>query len=250
MTESEWLSCTDPTPMLKFLQGRASERKLRLYLCVCCRRITRLFFVPESLTAVEVAERFADGNADHKELELAEWNAESPTFGYEFDERMPWSSPYRKKVVPRLIEIGALPKSALSEENWHVSEPIRVRLLAAAELAEFCAASSVTLSVWGLPYFSQVDWPTRWLMDCVFGNPFRPTTIDPTMLTPTVLSLAQAAYEHRQLPSGHLDPVRLTILSDAIEDTGCTDAELLGHLRSEGPHVRGCQILDLILGKE
>jgi hypothetical protein len=39
------------------------------------------------------------------------------------------------------------------------------------------------------------------------------------------------------------------LLADALEDAGCTDAELLVHLRSPGPHVRGCWGLDLVLGK-
>jgi hypothetical protein len=39
-------------------------------------------------------------------------------------------------------------------------------------------------------------------------------------------------------------------LADCLEDAGCSDAEVLGHLRSAGPHVRGCWALDLVLGKE
>jgi hypothetical protein len=65
----------------------------------------------------------------------------------------------------------------------------------------------------------------------------------------TVLRLAAASYEHRTLPSGHLDGSRLAVLADALEDAGCTDAELLAHLRSPGPHVRGCEAVDAILGK-
>jgi hypothetical protein len=42
---------------------------------------------------------------------------------------------------------------------------------------------------------------------------------------------------------------RGALLADALEDAGCTDAELLGHLRSPGPHVRGCWAVDLVLGK-
>jgi hypothetical protein len=61
--------------------------------------------------------------------------------------------------------------------------------------------------------------------------------------------LARAAYEERRLPSGELDLARLAVLADALEDAGCADAELLGHLRGTGPHVRGCHVLDAILGK-
>ncbi len=59
--------------------------------------------------------------------------------------------------------------------------------------------------------------------------------------------LAEIAYQERLLPSGHLDPARLAVLSDALEEAGCTDAEILSHLRSRGPHVRGCWALDLVL---
>jgi hypothetical protein len=65
-----------------------------------------------------------------------------------------------------------------------------------------------------------------------------------------VSSLAQAAYDVRLLPSGELDAARLAVLSDALEEAGCTDGALLSHLRGPGPHVRGCWAVDLILGKK
>ena len=67
---------------------------------------------------------------------------------------------------------------------------------------------------------------------------------------PVAHVLARAAYEERELPSGHLDNARLGVLSDALEEAGCTDEALLGHLRGAGPHVRGCWALDLVLAKE
>ena len=80
-------------------------------------------------------------------------------------------------------------------------------------------------------------------------NPFRVATLDPSCLTPSVLALARAAYDHRSLPAGTLDNAHLAILGDALEEAGCTDDELLGHLRSPGPHVRGCFALDAVLGR-
>jgi hypothetical protein len=61
--------------------------------------------------------------------------------------------------------------------------------------------------------------------------------------------LAQAAYDDRHLPEGTLDPARLGILADALLDAGCDDEELLAHLRSPGPHVRGCCAVDAVLGR-
>jgi hypothetical protein len=82
----------------------------------------------------------------------------------------------------------------------------------------------------------------------VLGNPFRPATLDRSLVTPDVASLAEAAYEHRELPSGHLELARLAVLSDALEESGVTGA-ILDHLRSPVPHVRGCWAVDLVLGR-
>src|SRR5262249_22761922 len=87
------------------------------------------------------------------------------------------------------------------------------------------------------------------LIRCIFGNPFRPTLLKRAWQTPTATALAQAAYDERALPSGHLAPARLVVLADALEEAGCDSAEVLDHLRSAGPHVRGCWALDLILGR-
>lgn len=56
--------------------------------------------------------------------------------------------------------------------------------------------------------------------------------------------------DERELPSGHLDAGQLAILADALEDAGCDNADILDHCRSDGPHVRGCWVVDLLLGKE
>jgi hypothetical protein len=84
----------------------------------------------------------------------------------------------------------------------------------------------------------------------IFGNPFRPVVIDPRWLTPTVTSLAQAAYGERLLPTRQLDADRLAVLADALEEAGCSDPAILGHLRGPGPHFRGCWALDRLLKKE
>src|SRR4051812_34707734 len=78
----------------------------------------------------------------------------------------------------------------------------------------------------------------------------RPVSIRPAWITPTVTSRTWAAYEHRSLPSGELDIVRLAVLADSLEEIGCQDAPLLEHLRGAGPHYRGCWAVDLILRKE
>jgi hypothetical protein len=85
------------------------------------------------------------------------------------------------------------------------------------------------------------------LLRCIFGNPFRP----PTSLPPSVLAwndgivakLAHGIYADRAFD-------RLPILADALEEAGCGDAHTLGHCRQTGEHVRGCWLVDLLLGKE
>jgi hypothetical protein len=88
------------------------------------------------------------------------------------------------------------------------------------------------------------------ILEDIVGNPFRPITINPAWLTSTVSNLATAAYEQRALPSGELDPARLAVLADALEERGCQEEGIPGHLRNSSPHVRGCWVVDLIVGKE
>jgi hypothetical protein len=248
MNEAEWLACTEPEPMLKFLLRKTSDRKWRLYLCGGCRHITKLFFDPNSLVAVKVAERFADGEATAEELERAEYFAESPTFGYELEEEgFVNSSPVKMRVAPRLVEMGALPEFALSGGRWLVDEVVKQRLIAAASLAERCAFRRPRKGTrWLLRCISQVEWPGRWLCDCVFGNPFRPVALDAAWLAwnaGTVQKMAQAIYDDRAFD-------QLPILADALEEAGCTVRDILDHCRSGGDHVRGCWVIDLLLGKE
>jgi hypothetical protein len=77
---------------------------------------------------------------------------------------------------------------------------------------------------------------------CICGNPFRPVTADPSWLTSTVVLLAQGIYDDRAFD-------RLPILTDALQDAGCDDVDVLNHCRDAGPHARGCWVVDMLLGK-
>jgi proteasome lid subunit RPN8/RPN11 len=97
---------------------------------------------------------------------------------------------------------------------------------------------------------SSRHWFQAHLIRDITGNLFRYIALNTAWLTPTVASLAQAAYEERLLPVGSLERSRLAVLADAVEEAGCDNADILSHLRGPGPHVRGCWALDLLLGKE
>jgi hypothetical protein len=77
----------------------------------------------------------------------------------------------------------------------------------------------------------------------IFGNPFRPVTVESTWRTHNVTALAQGIYDDRAFE-------RMPILADALEDAGCTNADILEHCRRPGEHCRGCWVVDLVLGKE
>jgi hypothetical protein len=224
MTEAEWLACTDPSPMLEFLGDRASRRKCLLFACACERR---LWAQPDcEREKVEAVESFADGAAT------------------------------AERVLAALQDIGI---DSVSLESVTDLDPVAWAKYEARDSAEFAAnvatgtEESEDDRAWGAAYDAEKAVQAAQVRD-IFGNPFRATSgIDGGWLRwnrGAVRRLAEAAYEERQLPSGHLDPARLAVLADALEEAGCTDAELLGHLRGPGPHARGCWVLDLVLGKE
>ncbi|MFO0797673.1 MAG: hypothetical protein U0804_09345 [Gemmataceae bacterium] len=76
----------------------------------------------------------------------------------------------------------------------------------------------------------------------IFGNPFRPVALDPAWRTEAVVGLAAGVYADRAFD-------RLPALANAIEAAGCADGAVLTHCRGPGPHVRGCWVVDLLLGK-
>ncbi|MBP3959984.1 hypothetical protein J8F10_32485 [Gemmata sp. G18] len=76
----------------------------------------------------------------------------------------------------------------------------------------------------------------------LFGNPFRPVALVPVWLTSTVRALAEGIYQERAFD-------RMPILADALQDAGCDNEDILTHCRQPGEHVRGCWVVDLVLGK-
>lgn len=217
--EGEWLACGDADAMLKLLAGRASERKLRLFVAAVCRRGWGLVTDEHSRAVVEAAERFADGAATAEDLRAAYQAA-------------PGGWPAAN--VASCAGMADAGMAAL----WVSGS---AGALAAAGVRKAVAR---TRAAAGRPLCA--------LLREVFGNPFRPVAIAPAALSwqgGTVANVGQAAYDHRVMPSGLLDNDRLRILADALEEAGCQDPAILGHLRWGGEHVRGCHVLDAVVGK-
>ncbi len=76
----------------------------------------------------------------------------------------------------------------------------------------------------------------------MFGNPFRPVAFDPAWRSETAVGIARGIYDDRAFE-------RMPILADALEDAGCDHPDILTHCREPGTHVRGCWVVDLVLGK-
>lgn len=253
MTESEWLTCTDPTPMLEFQRGKASDRKLRLFACACCRRIWSLPRSEVSRKAVEVAERFADGLATVDDLNQIRKGAEQEaddcdsSFGTTC---MHWQHHPSYSTDEELT---------LLQKQWHaarafaaVAWPVeRHRSGAAWNEAAIRATGAVveavqkTFESFSGPQVGQAEKGNQAsLLREVVRLP-APVGNRPWLAWEggTVRHLAQGIYDDRAFDC-------CPILADALEEAGCPDQSILDHLREPGPHVRGCWVLDLLLGKE
>jgi hypothetical protein len=226
MTEAEWKSCDDPGFMLDHLESKVSDRKLRLFATACCRRMWHLLTDERSRRAVEVTEEYADGLASLQAFQAA------------------------MEAAGRVSEED--------EDNGEPTPGTAAWLVAyypPFDAAYTCGTVSVLMDRERMK--NQPDWWTTHekegeeearhqvaLVHCIVGNPFRPAVIDPSIFhwnDGTVVKLAQGIYEDRAFD-------RLPILADALEEAGCHDADILGHCRHPGPHVRGCWVVDLLTG--
>jgi hypothetical protein len=229
MTEREWLECTDPAPMLEFLSERVTERKQRLFGVACCKRCLHLLSDERSRIAVEVAERYADGKASEAELQYAALASSEAAGlgGYAGDDS--WG---RNSFA---AGTGSPARAAAWAATWRHAGSI--------ELSN--AAATASVPTWGQrkqEFSVQAN-----LLRCIFGSLlFHPVTINPAWLTwndGTVRRIAQSIYDERAFE-------RMPILADALTDAGCDITDILNHCRNNGPHVRGCWVVDAVLGKK
>jgi len=230
-----WLECDAPETMLNRLR-EASQRKLRLYGAACCRRITDLLG-PGARRAIEAAERFAAGAITAAELKTIRQQA------------------LARPGTPKGEDIPQLARQEALAAVGHVSQVGKQTCWGSVRLAARSAVEAVAHGpTWAAAAISdRVDVCDRLrqgerraqadLLRDIFPNPFSPPiTPDPAWQTPLILDLARRITDEGDIAG-------LPILADALEEAGCDNHEILDHLRSPGPHVRGCRAVDLILGK-
>jgi hypothetical protein len=219
MNEAEWLACTNPQRMLEFLRGKASDRKMRLFLCACGMRTLADSPYEELAEAVPTVELFAEGIVRPEDFALAQ-------------DGISWG-------ISEMCESLNLRTEALAAA-------IQAEPVGAAEASRVVARA---IEGWKMNV-PDLDVPKERLAQSnllrdILGNPFRPTAFDPAWFAwngGTVRKLAQAVYDERAFE-------RLPVLADALEEAGCTNEYILGHCRQRGEHVRGCWVVDLLLGK-
>ena len=209
MTEAEWLASDEPTELYFHVCRRLSERKIRLAAVACSRASWHRVTDWRCRRVVEVAEAFADGDATAAELVAA-----GNQILAERDIGM-------AGVVHQLVKLYTV---------WAMHESINaIRRLTSHDQATRGYALT------RLPREAAA-------FRCLFGNPFRPVALDSAWRTSTVLALANGIYADRAFD-------RTPILADALQDAGCEDETVLTHLRHDETHVRGCWVVDMVLGK-
>jgi hypothetical protein len=213
MTEAEWLASSDPVGMIRWAGHVAwTERKARLFCVACARRVYHLFPDPAWGTILVGCERFADGHTSDEEHA----GVDGP--------------------LCHSLDILQEARADGASARCHAAEAVVSAAIMPCE--DFTVIDAVT-ELLGQPERG----PICGLVRDIVGNPFRPVAVESDWRTTTVVALARGIYADRAFD-------RLPVLADALEDAGCTNADLLGHCRDPAlTHVRGCWAVDLILGK-
>jgi hypothetical protein len=238
MSETIWTTASEPPRLLSLLGEEASPRKLRLFACACCRQLgSRLS--DEARTHVDHCERFADGEATFRALQGSD---------VVLGRRQTETQQALLHQVPSMLEmeresiLAALRcLSGRSAYQVAINTAYAVRSIGGRVTAfggRVTASGSFTPDLDGERNARNDQ--AKLLRD-IFGNPFRPIPIGPAPNDP-IRRLAQLIYDERRVD-------HLPILADALEEAGCTSESVLGHCRSAGPHVRGCWVVDALLGK-
>jgi hypothetical protein len=213
MTEAEWLACGDPHLMVEFVRGKGSHRKLRLFAAYSFRSLLYLLPDPRQHRAVDTLEQMAEGTASVRDRQEAVRDT--------------------RLALPAYSQPGDEP----------ADDPYFVALMLFREFRSSSVGTHAWAATAGVADSGTVRREQCELLRDIFGNPFRPVPFDPRWRTTDALGLARGICEDRAFD-------RLPLLADALMDAGCDSAALLDHCRGPGPHVRGCWVVDLVLGKE
>lgn len=225
MTENDWLACDDPARMLDDLGLAVDGRKLRLYVCACCRRLRQHLHDERSRQALEVAERYAEGACSRDELAVARTAAEQAAGkGLWY---LGWYSAGREAVAGRhCVKEGSAEATAV--------------------LAYAAAREDVRSALrWVIPWAEALSLKRpeqAALVRDLFGVPNRRVHIEPDWLAwndGCVVQLARSIHDER-------DFGELPVLADALLDAGCQDNFILDHCRSPEKHARGCWVVDAL----
>lgn len=223
MTEAEWMAFTDPRPMLGSLRHRASDRKLRLFAVACCRRIWDLLPDEQCRSALETAERFADGLASLDSLREAHRGAMLSYVNHDDHDEC-------GRFTGRESAAAAVAGACWTEEEGQDR--------GLYDLVDNCYGLGRLSSGWRNGGRIEFIRQCRDIRD-IFGYPFRAVDLTPSWLTSEVVRLARAMYSSRAFD-------RLPDLADALRSAGCNNAALLAHCHETGQHVRGCWVVDAI----
>lgn len=213
VTEAEWLASDDPVLLLAILEPWAADEVVtdrQLRLFACaCSRRLWHQLSPRRRKDVELAERFVDGQASGEEVTARRRAIHRAKKG--------WDST-AEPAIARWCILDGNGYGGPDDYRWELLTALR----APHEVEELASQAA--------------------LVRDIVGNPFRRVAFDPAWRTATVVALAAGVYEERASE-------RLPILADALQEAGCEEAQILGHCRGPGPHVRGCWVIDMVLGK-
>jgi hypothetical protein len=243
VTRREWLYSPDPGRVLAYLRRsrrcRPTRRQLHLFAAACCSRVAHLNDGEWAGKAITTAEAWADGVADESVVAAVRAEVED-AFAWTGGIITPAEEAvfalvlYPRRPGERFSIRGATAvcDAAAREAGFEVVPTERSanrRAQEALDRRRRRATDAERESQAGL------------LRD-IIGDPFRPTVFDPVWRTEAVVGLARGMYESRDFSA-------MSVLADALEDAGCTNAGVLAHCRGAGPHVRGCFVLDAVLTK-
>ncbi|VTR93252.1 Uncharacterized protein OS=Sorangium cellulosum (strain So ce56) GN=sce5710 PE=4 SV=1 [Gemmata massiliana] len=236
MTEAEWLASEDIEAMFGVVRARSKRRRSRLFAVACCRAIDPALPDPRSQRAISIAELHADGSATDAELASVMLGAHEVVLARASD--------------PAVIEAAAsasegLTRKAAGMRQWSYRMGMERAAECVAVPHPYRAAVQVGELVRSrLFHFQGPDRGAQAsILRDIFGHIFRPVAFSPSWRTSVAVALAAQMYESRDFGA-------MPILADALQDAGCDSADVLDHCRGEGPHVRGCWVVDLVLGKE